>query len=170
MRGGPQKRCSGWNRAKKSHVFSPQAAWGRQARPNGKSGRQMPAACGGQYGYLGVPECPLLALSGHSSGPPKCPLVGVKRTSLTHAPMSAFDPKRTLRARHWTAPFSNSKAATLRGECHQRVTPKRLRPSFASWCAVTIGWWHGWRRSARGRKFKIFAKVLLLAQKRSSAG
>ena len=25
-----------------------------------------------------------------------CPLLGVKRTSLTHVPMSAFDPKRTL--------------------------------------------------------------------------
>jgi hypothetical protein len=25
----------------------------------------------------------------------ECPLLGVKRTSLTHAPMSAFDPKRT---------------------------------------------------------------------------
>ncbi len=25
-----------------------------------------------------------------------CPLSGAKRTSLTHAPMSAFDPKRTF--------------------------------------------------------------------------
>jgi len=97
-------------------------------------------------------------------------LLEVKLTFGADVHMSAYDPKRTSKARHWTAPFSNSKAATLRGECHQRVTPKRLRPSFASWCAVTIGWWHGWRRSARARRFKIFAQVLLLAQKRSSAG
>src|SRR5262245_61956663 len=38
-------------------------------------------------------ECPLLALSRHCD---PCPLTGVKRTSHGHAPMSAYDPKRTL--------------------------------------------------------------------------
>src|SRR6516165_2553516 len=41
-------------------------------------------------------ECPLLAPSGHRVGEFQCPLLGVKRTSLGHASMSAFDPKRTL--------------------------------------------------------------------------
>ncbi len=41
-------------------------------------------------------EYPLLALSGHNWRLGKCPFSGVKRTSLTHAEMSAFDPKRTL--------------------------------------------------------------------------
>ena len=41
-------------------------------------------------------QCPLLALSGHFSGPAECPLLGVKRTSRAQAHMSASDPKRTL--------------------------------------------------------------------------
>jgi hypothetical protein len=40
-------------------------------------------------------RCPLLALSGHRRGLGECLLSGVKRTSLTHPLMSAFDPKRT---------------------------------------------------------------------------
>ncbi len=45
---------------------------------------------------LVVGQCPLLALSGHFAHPAICPLLGVKRTCLTRAPMSAFDPKRTF--------------------------------------------------------------------------
>jgi hypothetical protein len=41
----------------------------------------------------------LLAQSGHSESTRRCPLSGVKRTSDGHAPMSAFDPKRTFRLR-----------------------------------------------------------------------
>src|SRR6516165_5380011 len=37
------------------------------------------------------------AQSGHSATEFQCPLLGVKRTLLGGAPMSAFDPKRTLR-------------------------------------------------------------------------
>jgi len=37
----------------------------------------------------------LLALSGHPSRAQQCPLLGVKRTSTSANPMSAFDPKRT---------------------------------------------------------------------------
>jgi hypothetical protein len=40
-------------------------------------------------------ECPLLALCGHPNTLSRCPLLGVKRTSLRLAGMSAFDPKRT---------------------------------------------------------------------------
>ena len=36
-----------------------------------------------------------MALSGHLSRLRECPLLGVKRTSLTSALMSAFDPKQT---------------------------------------------------------------------------
>src|SRR5215472_6461968 len=36
----------------------------------------------------------LLAQSGHHAGEFQCPLLGVKRTLLGGAPMSAFDPKR----------------------------------------------------------------------------
>jgi hypothetical protein len=43
-----------------------------------------------------MPECLLLALSGHYRSAKRCPLLGVKRTSAGANPMSAFDPKRTL--------------------------------------------------------------------------
>ena len=36
-----------------------------------------------------------MAQSGRGDRPQRCPLLGVKRTSLGHASMSAFDPKRT---------------------------------------------------------------------------
>jgi hypothetical protein len=36
-----------------------------------------------------------LALGGHSDALSRCPLLGVKRTSMSGNPMSAFDPKRT---------------------------------------------------------------------------
>ena len=39
--------------------------------------------------------CPLLAQSGHCHRAERCPLSGVKRTSMSGNPMSAFDPKRT---------------------------------------------------------------------------
>src|SRR5262249_12559033 len=38
-----------------------------------------------------------MAQSGHSQTEFQCRLLGVKRTSRVHAPMSAFDPKRTSR-------------------------------------------------------------------------
>ena len=38
-------------------------------------------------------QCPLLAQSGHTELHCTCPLLGVKRTSHGHVPMSAFDPK-----------------------------------------------------------------------------
>jgi hypothetical protein len=41
---------------------------------------------------------PLLAQSGLCRRPKRCPLLGVKRTSMDANPMSAFDPKRTLTA------------------------------------------------------------------------
>ena len=37
-----------------------------------------------------------MAQSGHPSRTQQCPLLGVKRTSRGMAPMSGFDPKRTL--------------------------------------------------------------------------
>jgi len=37
----------------------------------------------------------LLAQSGHAGRDNECPLLGVKRTSVSHSAMSAFDPKRT---------------------------------------------------------------------------
>jgi len=46
MLGVPQKGCSVWNRANKLRGFLPEAAWGWHSLPNGKSGRQMPAASG----------------------------------------------------------------------------------------------------------------------------
>jgi hypothetical protein len=39
-----------------------------------------------------------LAQSGHHGHADPCPLLGVKRTSHGHVPMSAFDPKRTSSA------------------------------------------------------------------------
>ena len=39
---------------------------------------------------------PLLAQSGHHNRANPCPLSGVKRTSLGHSEMSAFDPKQTF--------------------------------------------------------------------------
>jgi hypothetical protein len=40
-------------------------------------------------------QSPLLAQSGHLSLSSRCPLLGVKRTSVESGAMSAFDPKRT---------------------------------------------------------------------------
>jgi len=40
-------------------------------------------------------ECLLLAQSGHFETEFQCPLLGVKRTWIESALMSAFDPKRT---------------------------------------------------------------------------
>jgi hypothetical protein len=40
--------------------------------------------------------CLLLAQSGHCHRAERCPLLGVKRTSVEGASMSAFDPKRTF--------------------------------------------------------------------------
>jgi hypothetical protein len=42
---------------------------------------------------------PLLAQSGHRAAEFQCPLLGVKRTLVGGAAMSAFDPKRTFAAR-----------------------------------------------------------------------
>ena len=42
---------------------------------------------------------PHMAQSRHSDTLNQCPLSGVKRTSVAPSPMSAFDPKRTLRSR-----------------------------------------------------------------------
>jgi hypothetical protein len=39
---------------------------------------------------------PLLAQSGHPTIARQCPLLGVKRTLVGDAAMSAFDPKRTF--------------------------------------------------------------------------
>jgi hypothetical protein len=52
-------------------------------------------------------RCTLLALSGRHPRLVACPLSGVKRTSESHALMSAFDPKRTSKVGHETAPDSN---------------------------------------------------------------
>jgi hypothetical protein len=41
--------------------------------------------------------CLLLAQSGHADGAPRCPLLGVKRTSQEAAVMSSFDPSETSR-------------------------------------------------------------------------
>jgi len=41
-------------------------------------------------------ECPLLAQSGHALVHCKCPLSGVKQTSLFALHLSAYDPKRTF--------------------------------------------------------------------------
>src|SRR5262249_55307721 len=62
---------------------------------------------------LGQRKCPLLAQSGHSVTEFQCPLLGVKRTSRGHAPMSAFDPKRTSSASGDSSlgPFRASTAA-----------------------------------------------------------
>ena len=45
-------------------------------------------------------ECLLLAQSGHFAAEFRCPLLGVKRTLVGDAAMSAFDPKRTSAKAH----------------------------------------------------------------------
>ena len=50
-----------------------------------------------------IVECPLLAQSGHRAAEFQCLLLGVKRTFLQLAWMSAFDPKRT-----WAEVFSSA--------------------------------------------------------------
>src|SRR5262249_11846215 len=49
-----------------------------------------------------------MAQSGHLAAEFQCPLLGVKRTSYGRAPMSAFDPKRTLAASSPT-PFQRAR-------------------------------------------------------------
>src|SRR6516165_6156148 len=55
-------------------------------------------------------------IGGHATPPGECPLSGVKRTLVGHAPMSASDPKRTLpRAeRHFRRPNIFSMPADIR--------------------------------------------------------
>ncbi len=58
---------------------------------------------------LVVGQCPLLALSRHRRRLGKCPLSGVKRTSVVRAQMSAFDPKRTsVQSRRSSAPVRSN--------------------------------------------------------------
>ena len=45
-----------------------------------------------------------------------CPLLGVKRTSLMHAPMSAFDPERTSKAKQRIVLDPNLGTGTVLGE------------------------------------------------------
>ena len=102
-------------------------------------------ALGGPGSHL--EECPLLALSGHLDRLRECPLSGVKRTSLAHPQMSAFDPKRTSMTRHETAPDSKLEAGTAswvragnQPNCKQqwcstaqRANCLSLVPFFSSW-------------------------------------
>jgi hypothetical protein len=77
-------------------------------------------------------ECPLLAQSGHSPLHRTCPLLGVKRTCRVALHMSAFDPKRTLRAI-----LSVGAAAYLRSlpRYHRAATPTIGR---AQMCALVV--------------------------------
>ncbi len=65
----------------------------------------------------------------------QCPLSGVNRTSATLAQMSAIEPKRTLKARHETAPGSNLETGTASwGRSHSHVVKafiSTLRPIIA---------------------------------------
>src|SRR6516164_8561125 len=61
-----------------------------KAGGNGTTERLMPLVASGSQ------QCPLLAQSGHSTTEFRCLLLGVKRTLVGGAAMSAFDPKRTL--------------------------------------------------------------------------
>ena len=54
--------------------------------------------CAGGAMFYCAAECPLLAQSGHFATESQCPLLGVKRTLVGDAAMSAYDPKRTLGA------------------------------------------------------------------------
>ena len=56
---------------------------------------RRPNIVGSDKGSINTSQCPLLAQSGHSKIVDQCPLLGVKRTSLPHRKMSAYDPKRT---------------------------------------------------------------------------
>src|SRR6516225_6139192 len=58
-------------------------------------------------------ECLLLAQSGHFATEFQCLLLGVKRTSRGHAPMSAYDPRRTLTAS--LKPLPAFRPATIAG-------------------------------------------------------
>ena len=70
----------------------------------------------------------------------QCPLLGVKRTSVTDAAMSAFDPKRTSKARHETGPGSKLEAGmTLRGRpkesaSQQQSATKHFPITLVTWC------------------------------------
>src|SRR5262249_36958111 len=92
------RRKSSWrNSLRRSKTFrrgkSPRASastkcWRKWKGRTGNSGYKNTAA-GGNAGCQ--PCCPLLAQSGHALVHCKCPLLGVKRTSLGHGEMSAFD-------------------------------------------------------------------------------
>src|SRR5215470_15078084 len=58
--------------------------------------------------FLPTRSRPHMAQSGHHTPTDPCPLLGVKRTSVTSSPMSAFDPKRT-----WVPPASTAACPDL---------------------------------------------------------
>src|SRR5262249_24513861 len=72
---------------------------------------------------------PLLALSGHGDRVQRCPLLGVKRTLLAGAPMSAFDPKRTLRSLVTSLPYHPRLASLVdsEGRLQARLTARSQR-------------------------------------------
>ena len=67
-------------------------------------------------------ECLLLAQSGHFAAEFRCPLLGVKRTLVGDAAMSAFDPKRTSAKAH----TDSLKCASLTGRIY--VVPDLRTP------------------------------------------
>jgi hypothetical protein len=67
----------------------------------------------------GARKCRLLTQSGHRDRRNKCPLLGVKRTSLCNCAMSAYDPKRTLQ----------EKAPQLQHETQGDISKPVLRPT-----------------------------------------
>src|SRR5262249_783989 len=84
---------------------------------------------------------PLLAQSRHRRVEFRCPLLGVKRTSLRHAEMSAYDPKRTsggIRAGHvmdcLVIPINTAKPPAVRGQRLCLRPPIQCRaPDTARW-------------------------------------
>src|SRR5262249_44735375 len=69
-------------------------------------------------------ECLLLAQSRHPDTLIQCPLLGVKRTSLRHVAMSAFDPKRTSAV---PTPDPSQPARLTRYDAHPEASGAAMR-------------------------------------------
>src|SRR5215470_13067599 len=100
---------------------------------------------------------PLLARSGHSATEFQCPLLGVKRTFLHLASMSAFDPKRTLPWRSSTDFRRFAEQNPPIDRCVDVASGQNNGNSFSNHASALL---HESRKRGSARAFRDIVRVL----------